>query len=309
MKIAFFDAYRLGLVIGDAIVDVSSELPGFPYANPSETMARLIEQIDEKRDALLAAGEKGKRIPLASVQIRPPIPKPANIVCMAVNYMENGTLAEPPLINAFHKASSGVIGNGETMVLPDMPASVFEAEAELALVIGRRADKVAAADWKDYVFGYTGFIDGSARGTRPEKNNYFQMKSRATFAPLGPWIVTADEIPDPQNLDITMRLNGEIRQNFNTSDMAHRIAKCIEWVSHIHPLEPGDIIATGTNHRGLGPVQNGDRLELSIEGIGVLTVMVKDELKRTWANETRHDRQIKGLPALSPQLSGKYTVT
>lgn len=307
MKLAFFDSYRLGLVIDDTIVDISGEVPAYTESTASQAMTWLIENFRDKKSALSKVAEEGERIPLANVRLRPPIPKPGNIVCMAVNYMEDGTLTERPLINAFHKASSGVIGHGDTMVLPDTNASVFEAEAEIALVIGRRADKVAAADWRDYVFGYVGFIDGSVRGVKPEKNTFFQMKSRATFAPLGPWIVTADEIEDPQNLDIAMRVNGVVRQNFNTSDMAHDIPKCIEWLSHIHPLEPGDIVATGTNHRGLSAIQHGDRLDLTVERVGTLSVVVHDDLRRTWSTETRLQRQTKGLPALSPQLSGKYT--
>lgn len=307
MKLAFFDSYRLGVVVDDAIVDISAEVPAYTESTASQAMVWLIDHFDECKAALSKAAEHGQRIPLSKVRLRPPIPKPGNLVCMAVNYMENGTLTERPLINAFHKASSGVIGHGDTMVLPDAAGSVFEAEAEIALVIGRRADKVAAADWRDYVFGYVGFIDGSMRGVKPEKNTFFQMKSRATFAPLGPWIVTADEIDDPQNLDIAMRVNGELRQDFNTNDMAHDIAKCIEWLSHIHPLEPGDIVATGTNHRGLSAIQHGDRLDLTVERVGTLSVFVDDALRRTWSTETRLERQNKGLPALSPQLTGKYT--
>ncbi|MCP1120214.1 fumarylacetoacetate hydrolase family protein [Robbsia andropogonis] len=306
MKLAFFDSYRLGLIVDDSIVDISSRITGFPFANPNDAMVHLIEAFDEYKAALKKAESQGERIKLSDVRLRAPLPKPGNIVCMAVNYMEDGTLAEPPLINAFHKAPSCVIGPGDTMVLPDMPATVFEAEAEIALIIGRRADKVAASDWRNYVFGYVNFIDGSARGVKPDRNTFFQMKSRNTFAPLGPWIVTADEIADPQNLHIAMDLNGKPRQRFNTNDMAHGIAKSIEWLSHIHPLEPGDIIATGTNHRGLGPIQDGDVLDLSVEGLGTLSVRVKDDLHRTWADETRLERQTRGLNPLSPQLTGKY---
>ncbi|MCX7384680.1 MAG: fumarylacetoacetate hydrolase family protein [Alphaproteobacteria bacterium] len=108
-----------------------------------------------------------------------------------------------------------------------------------------------AADAMDYVFGYTCFIDGSARGVPA----FYQMKSRETFAPIGPWIVTADEIANPQNLQVKLWNNGEIKQNFNTDDMAHKIARCIEWVSSVHTLLPGDILATGTNHRGLHAFQ------------------------------------------------------
>jgi hypothetical protein len=102
-------------------------------------------------------------------------------------------------------------------------------------------------------------------------------------------------------------VNGEVKQNFNTSDMAHKIPRCIEWVTSIHTLEPGDVLATGTNHRGLSAFQDGDRIELETEGLGRLHVNVRDELKRTWARETRLDRQQKGQEGQTPQLTGRYT--
>ena len=120
----------------------------------------------------------------------------------------------------------------------------------------------------DYIFGYTNFIDGSARGL--PAGGFFQMKSRDTFAPIGPYIVTADEIADPQKLQIRLWNNGTLMQNFNTDDMAHKIPRCIEWLTSIHTLEPGDILATGTNHRGLNPFMDGDKIELEIEGLGRL---------------------------------------
>jgi 2-keto-4-pentenoate hydratase/2-oxohepta-3-ene-1,7-dioic acid hydratase in catechol pathway len=150
------------------------------------------------------------------------------------------------------------------------------------------------------------FIDGSARGLPPAGNTFYQMKSRDTFAPMGPYIVTADEIPDPHKLQIRLWVNGELKQNFNTSDMAHKIPRCIEWVTSIHTLEPGDVLATGTNHRGLSSFQDGDRVELETEGLGRLRINVRDELKRTWGRDTRLDRQQKNLEGQTPQLSGKY---
>jgi 2-keto-4-pentenoate hydratase/2-oxohepta-3-ene-1,7-dioic acid hydratase in catechol pathway len=226
---------------------------------------------------------------------------------MAVNYMEDGTLKEKPHINAFHKMSNAVIGNGDTMVLPDVPASVFEGEAELALIIGKRATRVPQSEAMKYVFGYTGFIDGSARGLPPPGNVFFQMKSRDTFAPMGPWIVTADEIADPQNLGITLSNNGHVMQKFNTSDMAHHIPRCIEWLSSIHTLEPGDVVATGTNHRGLNPFMDGDKIELTIEKVGTLAFNVKDEHKRAWARITRLQHKDSGKEGPhTPQTAGKY---
>jgi 2-keto-4-pentenoate hydratase/2-oxohepta-3-ene-1,7-dioic acid hydratase in catechol pathway len=132
------------------------------------------------------------------------------------------------------------------------------------------------------------------------------MKSRATFAPTGPFIVTADEITDPHKLQVRLWTNGVLMQNYNTSDMAHKIPRCIEWVSSIHALEPGDILALGTNHRGLNPFQNGDRVEIETEPLGRLHVSIRDDLKRTWDRETRLQRQERGLDGFTPQLTGKY---
>ena len=176
----------------------------------------------------------------------------------------------------------------------------------MALVIGKRASNVPAARAMEYVFGYMNFIDGSARGLNPPGNTFYQMKSRATFAPIGPWLVTADEIGDPQKLQVRLWVNGTVKQNYNTDDMAHKIPRCIEWVSSIHDLEPGDILALGTNHRGLSGFQDGDTIELETEGLGRLRVSVRDELKRTWSRETRLERQQGGLEGLTPQLTGKY---
>tara|TARA_Y100000588_G_scaffold248617_1_gene263099 strand:+ start:56 stop:742 length:687 start_codon:yes stop_codon:yes gene_type:complete len=226
---------------------------------------------------------------------------------MAVNYMEDGTLAEPAPINAFHKSPSAIIGHGDTMVLPDVPATIFEGEAELAVVIGKRASNVKAADAMDYVFGYMNFIDGSARGLPPAGNVFFQMKSRDTFAPIGPYLVTADEVENPQSLGVKLWVNGKIKQDFNTDDMAHNIARCIEWVTSIHTLVPGDILATGTNHRGLSSFMDGDVIELECEGMGRLKFNVRDDLKRTWARTTRHEHTEQGSEGRhTPQLTGKY---
>lgn len=305
MKLAFFDDFRLGIVRGDTIVDVSSAVRDIPHVGPGDLINGLIARFDEYRTKLQdAASAPGT--PLANVRLRPPLPQPGNIVCMAVNYMEDGTLAKPAPINAFHKCANAIIGPGDTMVLPDVPATIFEGEAEMAVVIGKRASHVSQAQAMDHVFGYINFIDGSARGLPPAGNVFFQMKSRDTFAPIGPYLVTKDEIADPQKLPIKLWVNGELKQSFNTDDMAHSVARCIEWVSSIHTLEPGDILATGTNHRGLSSFMDGDVVELETEGLGRLKFNIRDDLKRTWSRETRLDRQKKGLEGPTHQLTGKY---
>jgi 2-keto-4-pentenoate hydratase/2-oxohepta-3-ene-1,7-dioic acid hydratase in catechol pathway len=303
MKLAFFNDFRLGVVKGDTIVDVTGAVSDIVHVGPGDLMSSLIARFSDYRGKLEAASA-GAGVPVSSVRIRPPVPKPGNIVCMAVNYMENGTLPKKPQINAFHKASSAIIGPGDTMVLPDEPATIFEGEAEMALVIGKRASNVKAADAMDYVFGYMNFIDGSARGL--PSTGFFAMKSRATFAPIGPYLVTKEEIADPQNLPVKLTVNGETKQEFNTNDMAHNIARCIEWASSVHTLEPGDILATGTNHRGLSSFMDGDKIELEVRGLGKLHFNVRDDLKRTWSRETRQDRKEKGLEGPTGQLTGKY---
>jgi len=307
MKLAFFDNYKLGVVVGDKIVDVSAVTKGIKALGPQDVIRGVIEKWSTYKGKLAAAAKKGKGKPLAKVKLRPPLPKPANIVCMAVNYMEDGTLSEPALINAFMKSPGAVIGDGDTMVLPDLGATIFEGEAEIAVVIGKRAQHVKAADAMKYVFGYTNFIDGSARGVVPPGNTFYQMKSRDTFAPIGPYIVTKDEIKDPQKLQIKLTNNGVVYQNFNTDDMAHKIPRCIEWVSSIHALEPGDVLATGTNHRGLNPFMDGDKIELTVEGCGTLHIKVRDPLKRTWARITRLQHKQSGAEGVhTPQTGGKY---
>ena len=306
MKLAYFNDYRLGVLRGSDVVDVTSTVQKIPHTGPGDLMNRLIEHWAEYKGQLERAAASGRGMPVAQVKLRPPLPKPVNVDCMAVNYMEDGTRKEPAPINAFHKSPGCIVGHGETMLLPDIAATIFEGEAELAAVIGKRASNVPAATAMDYVFGYVNFIDGSARGVTQLGNSFYMMKSRASFAPIGPYLVTADEIRDPHKLQVRLWVNGVLKQNYNTDDMANKIPRCIEWITSIHDLEPGDILATGTNHRGLSAFQDGDTVELEIDGLGKLAIKVRDDLKRTWARETRSEREAKGLKGTTPQLTGKY---
>ena len=306
MKLVLFDDFKLGVVKGDAVVDMSNAVSGIEHTSPQDLIGKLIENFSQYRALLQEAVDGGSGIPLNQVRLRSPLPKPPNIICMAVNYMEDGTRDEPAPINAFQKSPNAVIGNGDTMILPDIPATIFEGEAEIALVIGKRASNVRQEDAYDHIFGYVNFIDGSARGLQAGGNTFYQMKSRDTFAPMGPYLVTADEIDDPQNLDVKLWVNEDLKQSFNTDDMAHKIPRIIEWVSSIHELEPGDVIATGTNHRGLSALQNDDKVELEVQGLGTLQFNVQDDLKRSWDRTTRLEMQEQGKEGTTPQLSGKY---
>jgi len=315
MKLAYFNDYRLGAVKNDTIVDLTPLLGGLPHRDRQDLMPALIGEFDAYADRIKAHVAATDGVALADVRLRAPLPRVRQIDCMATNYMEDGTLEKPFPINAFHKSPSAVIGPDDEMVLADIPATVFEAEAEMAVVIGKRATNVSEADALDHVFGYMNFVDGSARGLPPSRNVFFQVKSRDTFAPMGPYIVTADEIADPQSMSIKLWINGDLRQDFNTSDMAYNLARCISWLSSVHTLEPGDVVATGTNHRGLSALHDGDLLELETEGLGRLRTRIRDDLKRTWTRETRLQENEKrlakgeewaptGVPAT--QLTGKY---
>ena len=307
MKLAFFNDYKLGVVKGDSVVDVSDVVHDLHAHAPQDLLRALIENFSDYRGKLEEAATSRQGTPLNQVDIKPPVPKPYSIVAMAVNYMEDGTRSEPAPINAFLKPASSVIGDGDTMVLQDIPSTIFEAEAEMAMIVGKMAKDVPAENWSDYIFGYVNFIDGSARGLQPgQGNTFYQMKARDTYCPMGPFIVTADEISDPQNLQIRLWVNEKLTQNYNTNDMGHQIPRVVEWVSSIQTLEPGDVIATGTNHRGLSAFQDGDKIEMEVDGLGRLHFNVEDGLKRTWSRDTRLDMQEKGADGTTPQLTGKY---
>ena len=306
MKLMFFDDYKLGAVKENAVVDLAEALSKTHNASPQDRLNDLIDNFSIYRNKLESIIEQNPGVSIDQVRTRPPVPKPTNIVAMAVNYMEDGTRDAPAPINAFHKSPNAIIGPGDTMILPDVPATIFEGEAELAFVIGKKATNVKAENAYAHIFGYLNFIDGSARGLLPERNLFYQTKSRDTFAPMGPYLVTPDEINDPFNLQVKLWVNEEIKQNYNTSDMAHKIPKIVEWVSSIHTLNVGDVVATGTNHRGLSAFHDGDTITLEIESLGSLVFKVQDDLKRKWLRETRHERAEKGLEGTTPQISGKY---
>jgi 2-keto-4-pentenoate hydratase/2-oxohepta-3-ene-1,7-dioic acid hydratase in catechol pathway len=201
--------------------------------------------------------------------------QPTKIVALGRNYAahaaEHGDeVPSQPLI--FLKPSSAVIGPGEPIVCPPQSAQV-EHEAELAVVIGRRARHVAAADAWDHVLGYTCANDVTARDLQRSDGQWSRAKGFDTFAPLGPWIVTD---LDPTDLTVTCRVNGLVKQRASTADMVFKIPQTIEFITAAMTLEPGDVVLTGTPE-GVSPIQAGDQVEVEIEGIGVLSNPVAAE--------------------------------
>ena len=300
MKLAFFDDYKLGALKGSNVVDIGEAVNDIVHTSPQNLINQVIADFGKYRRPIEELVSKARGVPVRQVRLRAPLPEPIRIVAMAVNYMEHGTREKAADIDAFHKSPSCVIGNGDTVVLPDCQPTIFEQEAELGLVIGKKASKVRPEDAYDYIFGYTNFIDVSARGFRPEnRGSFFWGKTWDTFGPMGPAITTADEITDPMNLNVRCWINGQLYQDYHTSDMANDIPRVMEWVTWITTLYPGDIIACGTNHRGLCGIQNGDRIEVETGGLGRLTVQVKDELGREWDRTPRGNKTPEQIRAIN----------
>jgi 2-keto-4-pentenoate hydratase/2-oxohepta-3-ene-1,7-dioic acid hydratase in catechol pathway len=212
------------------------------------------------------------------------------------------------ILDIFFKSPEGIIGDGDTVELPPHQASIFHHEAEIAVVIGRTARDVSEAEAMDHVFGYTAFNDVSARGLGRSNIVSFLGKSFDTFAAFGPWITTVDEIADPYNLQITVDVNGERRQDYSTADMERRIPDLITYISSVTTLNPGDVICCGTNHQGLGSMQDGDEVITTVSGIGSFTMHIHDPLGRTWERGIDHAmaERVKAM-AQNPATGGRGT--
>jgi 2-keto-4-pentenoate hydratase/2-oxohepta-3-ene-1,7-dioic acid hydratase in catechol pathway len=284
MKLVHFDGLRLGVLAGEReerVVDVS-DVFGAVRAGPRAAQGRLEELIvgwEQAAGALREAAGSREGVPLESVRLGPAVPRPGQLVCAAVNYLEAGR-PEPAPFNAFLKAPTSIVGDGDTVELPPAEVTWFHFEPELALVIGRPAAHLTPETAMAHVFGYTPFVDVSARGL---PGGFFLGKSWHTFAPLGPALVTADEVPQPNALRVALAVNDQERHTYSTRDMARPIPQLLAEITRVIALEPGDVVATGVHHAGLAPVQGGDRVRVSIERLGPpLRLAVHDGLNRTW---------------------------
>ena len=287
MKLALYEhpggsAITPGLITERGVVSLGAVAPS--ASTPQLTMQALIDDFDRLRPQLERLAHDGAATPLGDVRLRPPLPRPGKILACIANYWEHGALEARPL-NMFLKNSDAVIGPGDTIVLPEFTEPwIFMHEAELALVIKGPAKNVKQADWKRAVFGYTGMIDVSARGEgrRTWKTGSWLGKSFDTFAPIGPCIATIDEIANPNDVHVQFWVDGQLRHNYNTDDMEHLVPELVEFATTIMTMNSGDLIACGTNHEGLGPLQDGETVDFEIHGIGRMRLSVRDPLKRTW---------------------------
>ena len=284
MKIGFYNDFQPCIVKDDGVVDISDAVGHLSISSPQRYMERIIVNFDELRSSLEAAESSGTVIPMDQAQLRSPVPRPGKVLCGNGNFMESVKIEPTRPLKTFFKSPDAVIGPGDTVDLPAFRPVIFNHEAELAVVIGKTAHNVSEDEALDYVFGYMTAVDVSARA--PEEGEAALPgdygKSFDTFLPLGPAITTADEISDPNNLNVKYWVNEDLRQSYNTSDMEHSVAYMIATLSHVMSLKPGDVILGGTNHGGLGPLQDGDFAEIEIEKIGRSSQRISDPAKRTW---------------------------
>jgi 2-keto-4-pentenoate hydratase/2-oxohepta-3-ene-1,7-dioic acid hydratase in catechol pathway len=283
MKICRFDDNRLGLVGDDGIRDVSavlSRLPAVTYPFPRHDA--LIAHLAELRPQIERAAHGAKPIALERVRLLSPVANPGKIIAAPVNYkkhleealadkgIHHGNLVqEIHKAGMFLKAPSSLVGPGEGVQLVHTDRR-NDHEVELAVVIGQRARNLGAADALGCVAGYCIGLDMTIRG--PEERSL--RKSPDSYSVLGPWLVSADEVPDPGNLALKITVNGATRQDAHTSDLILSVAELIEWGSAFYTLHPGDVILTGTP-QGVGPVRPGDVMVATIERIGTMRVEVR----------------------------------
>ena len=279
MQLVFFNEFQLGIIRDNQVIDVGAAVADLNTRNPQALMTEIITEWDSVGPKIAQAAEGQSGIALDAVTLRPPLPRPGQLVCAAGNYIEPRA-PEKGDFNGFLKSNTSVVGQGATVTLPAAEASVFHFEPELALVIGKRAAHLTEANALDCIFGYTQFIDGSARGL---PGGFFLGKSWHTFAPLGPAIITKDEVADPNDLTIHFWVNDVLKHDFSTGDMARHVPELLVEVTKVLTLEPGDVVATGTHHEALSPIQDGYILRLGIEGFGpALQVQVVDPQQRSW---------------------------
>lgn len=281
MRLCRFNDDRFGLVVADNILDVTPALSGLQarrYPFPQHDV--LIESLPSLRNAIEAVANTAPARALKDVKLLSPVANPGKVIGAPVNYLKHleEARADPELrqhqvheiqrVGLFLKATSSVAGPDTPLVIRH-PDRRTDHEIELAAVIGRRANRVKKEDALSHVAGFCIGFDITTRG--PEERS--MRKSSDGYTVLGPWLVTADEIPDPADLNLHLTVNGETRQKANTKDLVIDVPSLIEWASSHYTLMPGDVILTGTPE-GVGPIAPGDVLDASIEKIGSMRVTV-----------------------------------
>jgi 2-keto-4-pentenoate hydratase/2-oxohepta-3-ene-1,7-dioic acid hydratase in catechol pathway len=272
---------RLGVETGAGVVDVRAAVPDAP-ATARELIAAGPGELDRVRQAVESAPDA---VPVAQLRLAAAVPDPGKIICVGLNYQKHaaeGGMPVPEQPIYFAKFANSLAGSGEEVAIPAATRKA-DYEVELVAVIGRRARNVSTDAALDHVFGYATGNDLSARELQTRSSQWTYGKAIDGFAPLGPYLVTADEVPDPQALDLRCWVNGDLRQNSNTRDMVFSVAELVSDLSQVMTLEPGDVIYTGTPEGVIlgmaDPVwlQPGDEVACEVQGLGrLVTPLVAD---------------------------------
>lgn len=295
MKIASFNDFQVGVVDGSDVYDMTAVLPDFLRELPRQRVNWLVAHWPQLRTRFGEYRQAGRRMPLAGVKLLAANPAPQHVFAAPANYRKHiGELGDRAVTQGgrsareqgfFLKAPGSLVGAGGALLLPKGSGRRFDHESELAVIVAREARNVSREQAMDYVFGYSCLIDATMRiekGVAEEERS--MRKSFDTFTPLGPWIVTADEVSSPDSLRNQLWVNGEVKQSANTAEMIVGIAELIELVSSVLTLQPGDVIATGTPE-GVGPFVPGDEVRIEIEQVGAMTLPVReceDRAPRPW---------------------------
>lgn len=273
MRLARFDGGRVGVAVGNEIVDVTDVCGVDPAEWPAVGPLRVIRDFAALRPLIEAALTTAPRKALSAVRLETPVPWPNKVIAYPVNYHAHGREMQAGYRATnqgfFLKPSSSVSGLNDSVVLPHVPGREVHHEAELGIIIGKTCRSVSRANWRDVVFGYACLMDMVVRG---REERVFR-KAYDTFCPVGPWVTTADEVPDPDQLEMKLWVNDELRQSANTRDLVLDIPGMIETASAVMTLQPGDIIATGTPE-GVGPIVDGDKVRIAITCLGEMVVDV-----------------------------------
>lgn len=271
MKIALFNDNSVGVVNGETVVDIT-EVTNWDKQNPQASLVKLMSDFDALKPVIENALTTAPSYDLKDIALRAPVPNPSKIIAAPINYIlhkeEMNTALTVDRLGFFLKSPSSIIGPNETVLLPFKDRRV-DHEAEIAFVIGKEAKDVKAEDAADYIFGYLALMDITVRG----KEDRPWRKSFDTFTPIGPWIVTKDEVENPNVLQMNLWVNDEIRQSANTSDLIYDCYKFLEAASAVMKLLPGDIVTTGTPE-GVAPITKDDTIRINIERIGEFSVDV-----------------------------------
>ena len=268
MKILRFNDDRIGVIKHEnMVVDVSDAVSARKAKGPQRVMEEIIEGWRKYRKRFEKIIESQDGVPVDGVQIHSPLARPGKFLAAFSNYIDRPERTADNFPNEYFYKSPDLVGPGDTVILRDIPSCVvYQPEAEFAFVIGKTAENVPANKALDYIFGYVPMFDISTRGM--VRRTQFVGKGQGSHGCCGPWIITKDEIPDPHNVNVKSWTNGEPRQNYNTSAMAHKIPNQIAWLTKLLTLSPGDVVATGTFHEGLMPVNAGDTIEIEFANMG-----------------------------------------